>query len=278
MTWAVLAVALGPALDATLADRSRAISLLLTVVLWGVWTVGLVAVLVPRTIGLTFLRITAPAGLVLAVWSAASEADTWAAVLAVLAASVTTMVALSPTTGDAFVNGSAYGPERRFALRVPASLLFGPLQLTWFIVVAGALAGPLLLAAERWVAGAIATTVGLPLAALASRSLHQLSRRWLVFVPAGVVVHDPTAVASQLLQRSTVRQIGPAPADTTAHDLTGGALGLALLIDLAEPVTVEPRRRRGATVRPVETDQLLVTPTRPGAVLREATARRLPVG
>lgn len=278
VTWLVLPVVLGPALDAASADRSRAVGLTVAALAWAAWTAGIVAVLVPRTVGLTYLRIAAPAGVALATWGALGDADAAAAVVGLVAATAAAVAALAPTTGDAFVNGSAYGPERRFALRPPAALLFGPVELVWLAVVGGAIAGPLLLAAEQWVAGVVALVVGVPVAVLGSRSLHQLARRWLVFVPAGVVVHDPTALAAQLLRRQSIRSIGPAPATTDAHDLTGGAPGLALEVVLAAPVTLELLARRGTPPPPVETDRFLVTPTRPGAVLAEAAARRLPVG
>ncbi len=106
--------------------------------------------------------------------------------------------------------------------------------------------------------------------------LHTLARRWLVFVPNGVVVHDPLALAEPvLLARATVRGIGPAPADTRALDLTAGASGLALEVRLAEPVAVVPVAPGRHTAEVVRTDALLVTPSRPGRVLDEARRRRL---
>jgi hypothetical protein len=195
----------------------------------------------------------------------------------VLLSAVAVVVVLAPAVTDAFVNGSAYGPESRFALRTPTALMVGPALLVWVLVVVGLATGPLLLASERWIAGAIAMLIGLPVAALGSRSLHQLARRWLVFVPAGIVVHDPTAVASQLLPRATVSSIGPAPADTDAADLTGGAAGLALEVHLTDAVMFEPPRGSRRGIEPVETSQFLVAPSRPGAVLAEARARRFAV-
>jgi hypothetical protein len=77
--------------------------------------------------------------------------------------------------------------------------------------------------------------------------------------------------------RRLVRRVGPALADTAATDLTAGALGLALQVDLSEPTMTAPASRRGPA-EPVELTSFLVTPSRPGAVLREARRRRLPVG
>jgi hypothetical protein len=277
VVWLALPLGLVPALEGALAERSSPVAILVSMAAWIGWSAGIVAVLAPRTVGLTYLRIAAPAALVLANWAAIGDAPVGAAVAAVLLSAVAVVVVLAPATTDAFVNGSAYGPETRFALRTPTPILLGPALLVWVIVVAGVAIGPLLLAAEQWIAGAIALVIGVPAAALGARSLHQLARRWLVFVPAGLVVHDPTAVASQLIPRGAVASIGPALVGTDAHDLTGGAAGLALEVGLVDPVTFESPRGKKAPPEAVETDRFLVAPSRPGAVLKEARARRFAV-
>jgi hypothetical protein len=195
-------------------------------------------------------------------------------------AAAAVVVAFLPITGETFADGSSYGAERRLVLRVPGPLLLGPLPITWLCAVGGIVAGPLLLAARVWVVGAVALVVGWPLARWAFRRLHRLSRRWVVFVPAGMVLHDPLTTADALLlPRKLVRRLGPAPAGTDALDLTAGALGLALEIDLREPIEVGvTRRRRAASGDTVVAQRLLFTPTRPAALLAVAEERRLPVG
>ena len=145
--------------------------------------------------------------------------------------------------------------------------------------MAGIASGPLLLAAEQWVAGGAALAVGAPVAWVLARSMHNLARRWAVFVPAGMVLHDPlTLVDPVLFERRLVAKVGPALADSTALDLTQRAPGLALEAQLRAdaPFTLlTPGKREG---RPVTTDRFLFTPTRPGALLDEARRRRLPVG
>ncbi len=113
---------------------------------------------------------------------------------------------------------------------------------------------------------------------------HLLSRRWLVFVPAGVVVHDPIAMAEPvLLQRHLLRRIGPADATAAgpdgggALDLTGGARGLALELRTAEPFKVGLRQGR-ETIETAGVPAVLVTPGRPAATLEIAAERKLPVG
>jgi hypothetical protein len=199
--------------------------------------------------------------------------------LAILWTAVMTSLALAPDTGMFCVNGPAYPNERRFPLRVPAPLLAGPLVLAWALAVTGVVAGPLLLADRHWVAGGIAFALGVPVAAILLRSLHGLSRRWAVFVPAGLVLHDPLTLADPvLLRRQEVARLGPAPAHSKALDLTQRAPGLAIevvLVGDAQVSLVTPGRRRG---QPRSADRLLFTPTLPGALLEEAAARRVGLG
>lgn len=278
VVWFVLPFALGPALGQAVDGTADPVRLAVGVGAWTIWTMGLVAAFVPRTLGLTYLRIVGPAVFVVGVWAALASDGTATAGAAAASAAAAVVVVLLPATGDLFVNGSAYGDERRFALRPPAALLFGPVQGVWALVVVGTAAGPLLLADGRWVAGAIATVIGFPVAWLGSRSLHQLSRRWLVMVPAGLVVHDPTVVVAQLLRRRDIAVLRPAPIDSGALDLTGGAPGLALEVQLREAATLELRRRGGDRPRVVHATAVMVTPTRPGSVLQEAARRSIPIG
>jgi hypothetical protein len=270
--WAALPFVAGPALAGALDGWAGATRTAASAGLWAGWAVVLVATLVAHPICLTILRVGAPAGAVASIASAATGHGAAALLLWVLLLGLV----FAPETGMWFVNGAAYPNERRFPLRPPGPLLLGPLPLAWAATAAGPPAGVLLLAAEQWVAGALVLAVGLALAFVLGRSLHTLSRRWLVFVPAGVVIHDDLALADPVLvRRQVVGAIRPAPASTDALDLTQRALGLAVEIDLTEPVSLtltEPGNRAG---RSTSAAALLVTPTRPGTVLVEAAKRRI---
>jgi hypothetical protein len=277
VTWFVVPVLLGPAVGGALDSASRPVQLVVSIGLWAGWAVVLVATLVPSTVSLTALRVAAPAAVVAAVAAIVADGPSTATVMGLVGALVAALAAFWPGTGEAFVAGSSYGDERRMPLRVPGPLLAGPLVLAWAVAAAGVAAGPLLLAARQWLVGALALAIGLPAAAVAVRSLHTLARRWLVFVPSGVVVHDPLALAEPvLLRRADVRSFGPAPADTTALDLTRGALGLALEVTVAPPVSLVLAAGGGGGVSEATTAAaLLISPTRPGAALVEARRRRL---
>ncbi len=265
----------GPALADALHAGSDPVRTVASLGLWVGWAVGVVASLVPHPLSLTALRLVAP-GVVVATL-AAGAADSPSA-LAVVWALVTAAWSYTPGVGATWVNGPAYPNERRYPLRAPGPLLAGPLLTAWVLTAAGVGAGPLLLAARQWVAGGIATVVGLPAAWLLVRSMHNLSRRWAVFVPAGMVLHDPlTLLDPVLLQRSNVARVGPAGARSGTLDLSQRAPGLALEMVLREETSftvLVPGNREG---RAETTTHFLFTPTRPGAVLDEARRRRLPV-
>lgn len=271
--WVVLPLVAGDVLADALGAARAPVGTVASVGLWAAWTLGVLATLVPRPAGLTALRVLAPAALV-AVGAAALGGHT--SIVALVVTAVATALAFAPETAVLLVNGAAYANERRFPLRPPGALLLGPIPLGWAAAVAGLVGGPLLLAACQWVAGALVTAVGVPLAVLLLRALHGLSRRWVVFVPAGLVLHDPlTLIDPVLFRRQDVEALHLAPAGTDALDLTQHALGIALELRLHQPAELllrRPGRIAGETVR---AHALLFTPTRPGAVLAEAGRRRV---
>ena len=274
--WLALPLVAGPGLSGALAGSSGPVRWVAGVLAWGGWLVALVATLVPSTVSLTVLRVAGPAAFAAGVAACVAGTGPTAGVAAVAAGLLVALVSLAPETAEVFVDGSSYGDERRLPLRTPTPLVAGPAELAWLAVVAGPAAGALLLAAGQWLAGALVLAAGLPLAWLGARSLHALARRWLVFVPAGLVVHDHLALAEPtLLRRGAIRSLAAAPATTDALDLTAGAAGLALEVRLADPVAVVPAARRGTPVELTEVTALLVTPSRPGRVLAEARRRRL---
>jgi hypothetical protein len=275
VTWIVLPLVAGPALGDALDGASRPVQLVASLGLWIGWAGVLVATLVPSTVSLTALRVAAPAAVVAALAAAVTGGVEGTDVVAVTGAVLAALAAFWPVTTETFVDGSSYGDERRLPLRVPAPLLVGPVEAVWALVAAGVTAGPLLLADRQWALGALVLAVGLPVAWWGLRTLHTLSRRWVVLVPGGMVLHDPLAIVDPVLvRRASVRSFGPAPADTDALDLTRGALGLALELRLSEPVPLLVVRGRGSS-ESVSADHLLVTPARPGALLVEARRRRL---
>jgi hypothetical protein len=273
--WALLPLAVGPAVAGAIDGRSGAVRAVTIVSLWLGWALGLLASLVPVPAALTTVRLLAPAAPVVAVASVIGGAGPLASGIAVSVALVATALAATAEVGAWFVQGAAYGDESRFVLRPPGPLLAGPLELLWAALASACGAGPLLLASRQWVAGAIVTAAGLVLAVVLVPRFHALTLRWFVFVPAGVVVRDPLVLAeTMMVRRAAVAGIGLAPADTTAMDLTANALGPAVEVDFAVSTTSSlPGTRGSRERRAVEAAALLVSPSRPGRLVTEAARR-----
>lgn len=278
--WAVLPLLAGPAFAAALDPTSGAVRTTGSVALWVVWAATLLATLVPAPVTLTLVRIVAPAAPPAAAWAALTgRPSSAAAVMGVASTVVAAALALAPAIGRAFVNAPAYPNERRHLLRLPGALVLGPVPLAWTVLVATPTAVVLLGAAGVWAGAVAALVVGGPAGVVAARSLHALTNRWVVLVPAGLVLRDAMALTEPVLfRRQLVEHLRPAPAGTDSLDLTLGAAGLAVELVLTEkvPMTlVKPRERTG---EPGASARLLFTPTRPGAVLADAAERSLPVG
>ncbi len=262
-----------------LENRSTAVATTAEIGLWAMWFAGLVASLAPSTVSLTAIRFVSPSLVASAIYGTiALGVSTASTTAAIAATSVVFAVVLLPATGDPMVNGSSYGPERRLALRPPAALLFGPMQLTWLVMFGATAGGALMIAAKNYVIGVPLLVVGLGASWRGAQSLHQLSRRWIVFVPAGFVIHDYWSLAETLLiQRREIACLGPVPLDKgELLDLSGGAMGLALLVETKDKVPLALRAKK--SVESFSAYRIVFTPTLPGQLLHEARVRGISIG
>jgi hypothetical protein len=273
--WVLLAVAgllFGRALD----GRSTAVVVTGQVLWWLVWGAGLVAVLVWHPIGLVWLRCGAPVAVVATAWAVRTSdaAFAWRMVAMVVSVVALTVV-LSSETGHACVNGAAYPNERRFLLRPAAALAVGPLALFGALTGAGVVVGPMLLAARQWVLGALLLGAGWALAWVLGKALYAQARRFVVFVPAGFVLHDEFVVRDPVLfGRRFVQELRPADADSDSLDLTNGASGLVLEAVFTEKIEIVRVMSR-KTSEVGSTARFLFVPTLPGRLLAEARTRHL---
>ena len=271
-----VAALLGDLIHPSLRPEDDAAHTTVIVAMWLAYALVLAALLLPGPRALTVARIGVPAG-GLEVALAAADLYDLASVVALFVGLVGTVVVLQPLYAEAHVDAASYGDERRFLLRPPGPVVVALIVPVWAVAVVGVAAGPLLLADRGWPAGVVAAAVGLPAAAVAAHTLFRLSRRWLVFVPNGLVVHDHMAVAEPLpLGRRSIASIGPARADTTAADLTAQAFGMALELRLSGPVKAGVRTGRNRSEERLLT-ALLVSPSRPAAVLVTAERRGLTI-
>ena len=282
LAWASLVITAGPAAADALDSWSTAPRAVASIILWAVWGTVLLASFAPRPAGLTVLRVAAPVvvGLALASAPAAGAAK---GLLALAGSAVAAGLAFTPAVGYRFVNGAAYGEERRYPLRVPPPLLLGPVPVAGVLVAAGLVTGPLLLADHRWVAGALAVAAAVPLVRAAARSLYALSQRWAVLVPAGIVLKDPlTLVDPVLFPREKIASLRPLPYPTAPAedvlDLRLGAVAGSLVLELTDDAQLHRlagRRRGGEAVR---ARRLAFCPRQPDALLTEAATRKKPRG
>lgn len=280
--WFVLPVTAGPAIANAAAELSDTGRLGVLLAAWIGWAVGLIATAVLLPLSLTVIRILAPKSVTATAWGLFAGETSTVGIAGVAIATAATAVAFSSLVGDRMVDGASYGDERRMLLRPPTALLLGPVPLAWLIAAVGLGLGPALFAWSGWVLGAVATVAGLGLVYVAGRSLHQLSRRWIVFVPTGFVLHDLQALTEPVLfRRTAVERLGAAIEGTPARDLTLGAAGLILECELADAAPLGLRsdaRKTGAAAELTDVRRFLFVPTRPGALLDEAERRRIAVG
>jgi hypothetical protein len=279
LAWLVLPVTAGGAFADAVHGWPVGPARLATLMVWLAWASGLLALLAPRPWGTTLLRVVAPllaVATVLTVSSTSAGSATLAIGTTVLAAAL----ALSEPTTAAAGNALAYGDEVRYPIRIPTPLLLGPVPIAVALTGLGAVVGPLLLADADFVAGVPLTVVGLPLAWLLVRSLHSLSRRWLVLVPAGVTIVDSlTLVDPVLLSRdfiAAMRRVPATPLAGSVLDLRLGTFGGGIEIELEEPAQFARRqgRARGALV---DAEMIATSVARPRALLASAGARRITI-
>ncbi len=251
------------------------------VLLWAAWLVVLMALLAPRPIGLTTARTGAPLALTATVLAVTTDrASALASIAALAATTLCAVLVATPSLARSCAQGAAYGDEERFPLKVPPALFLGVLPLAVLAVGTGIAAGPLLLADGSVGLGVVALLLGWPIAAVLLRSLHLLSRRWAVLVPAGLVVADPMTLTDPVLFiREHIVGLGPAdprirpPEDATDLRLGAAHGSLALLLD--EDADIYRRARgRGQGVR---THLLFIAPVAASELLERAAARRIAV-
>lgn len=282
LAWLVTAVVGGGAVGDAVAERSDAVQVVATGGAWMGWAVGALALVVPSVATLTVARAVVPGALVVAVAAAAFGADLAAVLGLVVPALVACVLVGAAETGRAWVQASAYGDEQRFPLRPPLGYLVA-CAVSWLVFTAALVAAP-----PAWAAGGFAVAIPATLVVLAGgwwlpRRWHQLSRRWFVTVPAGVVVHDPVVlgetfmVPRRLVSAIGLAELGPGRAREAA-DLTGPTAGVAVEVTLADAATVLFAPRPGLPKgRAIHVLAYLVSPSRPGAVIADARRRHLPV-
>lgn len=249
-----VAMALLP--NALTADR-----LAVSIAGWSAWSIVAIATWLEHPISLTVVRGVTP--VVVAHLALGLPAGDWepARVVGATCGLVALMVIVGRDYGSRQVQAGAYGDEVRHLLRIPAPIV-APAILGWGLCVA---LGVVALSVDNVVAAVIAGLACVAAIVQVGPKLHRLSRRWLVKVPAGWVVHDDVMLAENLLLRThQVVSMIPAPSTTQAFDLTGYTRGVPLEITLRESTDVrlsELGARLTKTTDVVHASAVLVAPT-----------------
>ncbi|CAI8297061.1 MAG: Uncharacterised protein [Acidimicrobiales bacterium AG-410-I20] len=273
--WLALPLGVGPLMADGLHPLENTPRSVLSVILWVLWGMGIFSTFVPRPLSLTVIRFGAVTSFILTLWAATTSSTASVIICAFIFVTVALAIGSSATIGDLFIDRISYGNERRFLLRAPAAVTSFLRPATYITSVVGLVAGPYLLADGRTIAGVIACVIGFPLTFVGLRSLHQINRRWVVLVPAGLVLHDHLSLNEPtLFQKSEVESVGPAPVGTDAVDFTQGAYGLALEVRCSSPHDVWLSAVKKETEKQaIET--FLFAPVQPDHLLTEATRRSL---
>ena len=278
IAWVLLALVPVPIGDAVAAS-GRTAQVVFTLTAWLVWAVGVGAVAWLSPVSLTAIRSLAPlavVGLVVATLSRPGIAE--AAVLwplvAVALGVVAAFGAFLPDYAAAHVQASAYGAEIRLPLRVPVPQI-APMVLAWVLAVGSVAAFLFALAGEVWWLAACFVAVAGLFVWVAATRLHRFARRWLVLVPAGVVVHDHLLLAETfMVKASAVTSVRIAESPGEALDLSGVTRGALLLVSMreAENLALSPYLARMlGTLDAVHVRSYAVAPTLAGHALAALT-------
>ena len=262
-----------PLLNNALRQMSSLTGISSTVGIWLLWSIALLCTLVPSSSALTAIRLALPTIFVI-VAAVAITSDMTSGVAAALAISLlSSLFIFSGDIGNSFVQLAAYGDERRFLLRCPPAMLVVQV-LSWLVWVALAIVAINLLASDALILGAFVAVAALLLTIALPRRFHRFSRRWLVSVPAGLVIHDHVVLAeTAMFMNNAVVKIGVDLAPSEAADLSGKCSGVGLLIALKDFDTVvlaaTPKTPGGSAIH---VKSMRVCPTRPGRAIIELTS------
>ena len=261
---------IGAEVGGLLDDRSDAVQITGTALAWAVWGVVVIASYISHPITLTVLRIGIPVVTGFMIFVAVTQGFSGSQIISAVVSVAVLLLSFSAEIGGIYVQASAYGDEKRFALRPPV-VLVAPILLSTMVADLSIIALPLLVAVRNWAVAAVAL-VGLYLSVryLLPR-IHLLSRRWLVFVPAGVVVHDEIVLSINLMiKKQDLAQIQLARDNSAAADLSALTWGVPLEFSFNKPLDIALSSigaKHLNSVSAIHATSIIIAPSRPGAVL-----------
>ena len=208
------------------------------IVAWILWAVVAIGTWIHHPISLTTVRCLAPIVVFYSAVYALSESLSSLNIAVVTCGIISLMLMFTADYGSAHVQAGAYGNERRFLLRIPAPVVL-PTLITWALVATVLVVLESAVQSENYVLGIPLLLALIAMSWKFAPQMHRLSKRWLVRVPAGWVVHDDLLLAENLLVRShNLVAINFALADSEALDLSGMTRGVPIQISLREMTDV----------------------------------------
>ena len=208
------------------------------IVAWILWAVVAIGTWIHHPISLTTIRCLAPIAVFYSAVYALSESLSSLNIAVVTCGIISLMLMFTADYGSAHVQAGAYGNERRFLLRIPAPVVL-PTLITWALFATVLVVLENAVQSENYVLGIPLLLALIAMSWKFAPQMHRLSKRWLVRVPAGWVVHDDLMLAENLLIRShNLIAIDLALADTEALDLSGMTRGVPIQISLREMTDV----------------------------------------
>ena len=261
---------IGSGVGGLLDDRSAAVQMTGTTLAWAVWGTVVIASFISHPITLTVLRIGTPVVASFMIFGVFNQGTSGGKIICAAVSIAVLLLSFSAEIGSIYVQASAYGDEKRFALRPPV-VLIAPILLSALIADLSIISLPLLVAAKDWPVAVVSLT-GLYISVrYFLPRIHLLSRRWLVFVPAGVVLHDEIVLSINLMIRQQeLAQIQLARDNSAAADLSALTWGVPLEFSFNKPLDVSLTSigaKHLNTVSAIHAQSILVATSRPGAVL-----------
>ncbi len=262
---------IGAEVSALLDGQSTSTQTTGTCLAWLVWGAIVIASFVTHPITLTLLRIGTPVISSFLIVVAATQGASSLQIISAAVGIAILLLSFSAELGGVYIQASAYGDEKRFALRPPV-VLVAPVVIATLVVDVSIISAPLLLAENNWLAAASALFGSIISVKYLIPRIHKLSRRWLVFVPAGLVVHDEIVLSMNLLiKKQDLNQMQLARDNSSAADLSALTWGVPLELSFNKPLDVSLSAigaRHLKAVSAIHAQSVLIAASRPGAVLR----------
>lgn len=261
----------GASVDALVASNSVAVQNTTVGLAWSLWAICIFSVFFLHPITLTLLRLVSPVIATVLILVATKNVAQTAEVFCAAIGVAILLLSFNADIGNEFVQASAYGDEKRFLLRPPVALVT-PVVIASTILIIVTICAPLLLAAKNLPIGLACTATSALSIWFLARRIHQLSRRWFVFVPAGFVVHDETLLGTNLMiRKQDLINLQFAERNSQAADLTAVTWGVPLELSFKQPQDVSLTSlsaKHLKSLSAIHASSVLIAPSRPGAVLR----------